>query len=412
MWIGAATTGAGVQMAEIVNVSQADLDAAKHRVRTARSVVVKVGSNVLVGGTSGVLNRRVFCGLVEQIANLLELPGRSVVLVTSGAVAAGRRMTGRQGARPESLAEKQALAAIGQPALMHMYAEEFRHFGRTIAQILVTREDLGDRDRFLNVRNTVRQLTELGSVVPIVNENDTVANDEIRFGDNDHLGALFTTVVGADLLIILSDVKAVYEADPNKDPAARPLSAIYADDPLLAAIAGPTASDGFGTGGMASKVRAGRKAAAFGVPTIIAPGREHDVLGRILAGESVGTMLVPHESRLNARKAWILFGSKAGGSIRVDRGAEVAIRSQGRSLLPSGVRSVVGEFPAGAPVGITNEDGVEIARGLAAYSAAELRAIAGHRSEEIATLLGFHNGDAAVHRDDLVPADEIEAVGS
>lgn len=399
-------------MSEIVNVSPADLESARQRVRAARSVVVKVGSNVLVGGTSGVINRRVFCGLVEQIANLLELPGRSVVLVTSGAVAAGRRMTGRQSARPESLAEKQALAAVGQPALMHMYAEEFRHFGRTIAQVLVTREDLGDRDRFLNVRSTVRQLSELGGVVPIVNENDTVANEEIKFGDNDHLAALFTTVVGADVLIILSDVKAVYEADPNREPAARPLTAVYADDPLLAAIAGPTSSEGFGTGGMASKVRAARKASAFGVPTIIAPGRDHDVLGRILSGEAVGTMLVPHETRLNARKAWILFGSKPGGQIRVDRGAEIAIRNQGRSLLPSGVRAVTGEFAAGSPVSIVNEDAVEIARGLTAYSSAELRRIAGHRSDEIAGLIGYHNGDVAVHRDDLVPAEEIEGSGS
>jgi glutamate 5-kinase len=392
-------------------VAESDANAARERLGRARSVVVKVGSNVLVGGGVGAINRRVFTALVESISNLMQMPDRRVVLVTSGAVALGRRRTGRSQVAgvEETLSVKQALAAVGQPSLMHLYSEEFAFYGRTVAQLLLTREDVDDRERFLSARSTLRELASMPGVLPIINENDTVANAEIRFGDNDQLAALVAGLVEADLLIILSDVAAIYDRNPSKHPDARPIGTVYADDPALLEIAEPPAAGSYGTGGMATKVRAARIAASYGTPTIIAAGRETDVLGRILGGDVVGTLVVPHGLTLTSRKAWIRFGTRPQGVISIDDGAETAVRGLGKSLLPKGITGVSGDFRAGAAVGIINPEGNEIARGLAAYSSDDLRRIQGHHSNEFNALLGFHNGDVAVHRDDLVLVDQLPA---
>jgi glutamate 5-kinase len=398
---------------EVEPVDAQVLTEARARIARAHRIIVKVGSSVLVGGSAGLIDRRIFCGLVETLALLTDVPHRRVVLVSSGAVAVGRRqaarLTGSAVGRPDTLAARQALASLGQPMLMHLYSEEFSFYAKKVAQVLMTRDDIANRERFLNARNTFRELEGFQDLVPIVNENDTVATEELRFGDNDQLAALLTTVVGADLLVILSDVRSVFDSDPTRNADARPIGAAYADDAALAAMAGPASDAGFGTGGMASKIRAARMAGSFGVPTIIAPGREPESIGRILSGEAgVGTILVPRDARLNARKAWIRFGSRPLGVISVDEGAERAIRTQGRSLLPTGIVGVTGEFGAGAAVELQGVGGVCFGRGLASYASAEIQKLLGARSEQITQRLGYSNGDAVVHRDDLVVIGERE----
>ena len=363
--------------------------------------VVKVGSSVLVGEAGDVLDRRAFCALVEALAKLVRA-GRRVVLVSSGAVAVGRRKRGVE--KPiggESLAVKQALAAIGQPLLMHHYAVEFGFYGVQVAQVLLGRQDLSERSRTLNARRTLRALSELGPIVPIINENDTVATDELKFGDNDHLAALVAQTLDADALIILSDVDAVYTADPRRDPTAERIAVAYADDPAMLAVAGPADALGAGTGGMASKLRAAAIAGARGVPTVIAPGRDPDALARLASGDAVGTLLVPLGASLSARKAWIAHGALSGGVLHVDAGACKAIQSEGRSLFPRGIVRVEGQFGEGDAVAIACDDSV-FAHGLVAYGAADLSRIVGARSGEIAAILGYSQGDAAIHRDDLV----------
>lgn len=408
-------------MLEVEPVSASEALSVRKRFGYARNVIVKIGSNALVGGGSGVINRRVFCSLVEQMADLAAVGNRSLVLVSSGAVALGRRtLEARRNVdsparrtmdaiapRPESLPHKQALAAIGQPALMHLYTQEFAFYGLGVAQVLLSRDDFGERDRFLNARNTFRELSEAGRLVPIVNENDTVSTEEIRFGDNDALAALLTSAVGADLLIILSDVASLCTDDPSRNPEAVRIGAVWSDDSALHEIAGTGSAEGYGTGGMASKVRAARMAGTGGVPTVVAAGREPEILRRILAGDDVGTVFVPRNATLPARKSWLRFASRPSGVLTIDPGAVAALREQGRSLLPRGVVAVTGEFRSGAAISIRGTDGVEIARGLSAYGSSELKRIAGRRSEEIAVVLGLHNGDEAVHRDDLVLVEEL-----
>ncbi len=412
-------------MLELENVTDDDVRAVRSRLGFARNIIVKVGSNVLVGGGAGVINRRVFCALVEQLADLATVADRRVTLVTSGAVALGRRTVHQRrsadaspvrrsqdaaAVRAETLAEKQALAALGQPALMNLYSQEFAFYGVGVAQVLLSREDFGERERFLNARTTFRELSELPSIVPIVNENDTVSTEEIRFGDNDALAAMLTSAVGADLLIVLSDVQGLFTADPARHAEARRVPVAYTDDAGLTELAGPSQNDGMGTGGMVSKVRAARMAGAWGVPTVVAPGREAEVLRRVMRGDDLGTLFVPRNARLPARKAWIRFVSRTTGVISVDDGAAGALRAQGRSLLPRGITGVTGDFRAGAAVAIQSETGREIARGIVNYGAADLKRIAGRRSEEIAGILGYQNGDEAVHRDDLVLIEELEGV--
>ena len=387
-----------------MNVSERDLEAARARVTGAQTLVIKIGSNVLVGSGGSAIARPTFCALVESLANIACVAGRRVVLVSSGAVALGRAVVGdsRQEGREEELAHKQALAALGQGALMHLYKEEFGFYGWNVAQVLVTRNDFSHRERFLNVRNTLRELARFSNVIPIVNENDTVANEELRFGDNDHLAAQISNVVGADALVILSDVSAIHTADPVLDPTATPIDVVYGDDPALAEIAGPSVGLSAGSGGMRSKVRAAKMACSFGVPTVIAAGRDHGALGRILSGQPTGSLVVPKATRLGARKAWIGFGSVPEGVVFVDDGAAAAISRGGTSLLPKGVVGLEGEFGCGAPVDVRANGGGVVARGLVAYSHIDLGAIAGRESSDIQPTLGYSNGAAVIHADDLV----------
>lgn len=375
--------------------------AARERLRAARTVVVKVGSSVLVGEGGDVLDRRAFCALVESLA-ALRREGRVVVLVTSGAVAVGRRQLGvtRDPARQESLATKQALAAVGQPALMHHYAQEFGFYGYRVAQILLSRRDLAERDRSLNARRTLRALADSPSVIPIVNENDSVATAELKFGDNDRLAALVAHTIDAEALIVLSDVDAVYDRDPRAHADAAPIGACYGDDPALVEVAGD-AESAVGTGGMASKLRAARIACDRGIVTLIAPGRDPWALARAVGGDGVGTMLLSRTPRLNAKKAWLAHGALSGGRVHVDAGARRALERDGRSLLPRGIVSVDGRFGEGDVVEVVC-DGDAFARGVSAYASADLERIVGLASSEIAAVLGFVSGDAAIHRDDLV----------
>lgn len=390
-------------MSNVIPVSTAHAELARHKVGAAQTVVVKVGSNVLVGNGSSVIDRPTFCGLVESLANVANVAGRRIILVTSGAVAVGRRALFGRSVPDErdTLAKLQALAAVGQPSLMHLYTREFEFYGMQVAQVLLTPYDLSERARFLNARRTLRALGRLDRVIPIVNENDTVAHDELRFGDNDNLAALVTNAVGADLLVILSDVDAVYDANPVDHPSARPISIAYGDDPALAELAGGPSAEGYGSGGMSSKVRAGRVACSSGVPTVIAPGRSAGILGRILSGEPVGTLLVPSGDRLSARKAWIGFSTSPTGELHVDAGAAAALRSRGTSLLPTGVTQVDGDFGVGEVVEVVDPNGTVVGRGLVAYAATDLIKIAGLPSRSIQSTLGFHNGDAVVHVDDF-----------
>lgn len=403
-----------IQVEPVAPATEAETRA---RLARAKRIVIKVGSNVLVGGSANLIDRHNFCAIVETIARLADVPGRHIVLVTSGAVAVGRRtiasMRRADEARTDTLSAKQALAAIGQPRLMHLYGEEFAFYGKQVAQVLLTRDDIANRERFLNARITFREMELVPSIIPIVNENDTVATEELRFGDNDQLAGLLTSVVGADLLIILSDVSAVFDADPTRDNSANPIAVAFADDPGLLSIAGPASQDGPGTGGMASKIRAARIAAGYGVPTIIGPGRELSGLGAALSGgPGFGTLLVPRDQQLGARKSWIKFGARPSGVISVDAGASRALRELGKSLLPSGLLGVSGDFGPGAAVDLQNEAGNTFARGLVAYSASEIRRLRGLRSEQIAETLGYSNGDAVIHRDDLVLLDETGTAGT
>ena len=382
-------------------VDERACSATREQLRQARRVVVKIGSNVLVGGGAGLVNRRVFCSLVEEIALLDRHPDRRIVLVTSGAIAVARRRLGID--KPpggEPLSRKQALAAIGQPALMHLYAGEFELYGKQVAQVLVSPENLGERERFLNARNTLRELADVPDVVPIINENDTTSTAEIRFGDNDHLSALVAPLVDADALIILSDVDALYTADPRVVHDAQRVDLAWADDPALRALAVPPDPNGPGSGGMSTKLKAARVAGANGIPTVIAPGRLPGVLQAVLNGEPVGTLFIPRE-RTSARKNWLAFASRPAGVLTVDAGARAALADQGRSLLSVGILSASGEFTAGATVDIASTDGAVFARGIAHYSSREIAVIAGQPSERISELLGYSNGGAVVHRDDL-----------
>lgn len=370
----------------------------------ARRLVIKIGSGVLVRG--GVrFDRGTFCRVVEQVAALVE-SGRHVAVVSSGAVALGR---GRLGglAKPDrqrSLPLLQAMAAVGQTTLMQLYDTELSHYGLRCGQLLLTRDDLDDRGRYLNARHTLRALWELGAV-PVINENDTVATDEIRVGDNDGLAARVASLIEADLLVILSDIDALYTANPRVDPEARPYDVVAAEDPALDACVSDThdARGGVGTGGMVTKLEAARIAARRAIPTLVMLGKAPERLPAALAGEQVGTLFVPSVARRKSgRKAWI--GTlRTHGRVLCDAGAERAVRERGTSLLPSGVVAVEGRFEAGEAVALCSaESGQEFARGLVAYRAADVERIAGARSAQIESLLGYHVADEVVHRDDLL----------
>jgi glutamate 5-kinase len=366
-------------------------------VASARCLIVKVGSSLVTNDGRG-LDHAAVARWAVQIAQLRRA-GRDVVLVSSGAIAEGVKRLGWS-ARPSTMHELQAAAAVGQMGLVQAYESAFAKFGLQTAQILLTHDDLADRRRYLNARSTLRTLLSLG-VVPIINENDTVTTDEIRFGDNDTLGALVTNLIEADVLILLTDQDGLYTADPRKDPAATLVAVARAGDAQLEAMAGGVGS-AMGRGGMLTKVLAAKRAARSGASTVIASGREDDVLVRLAAGEDIGTALLAEPVTLAARKQWLADHVQLAGRLRLDAGAVRALAHDGKSLLPIGVVAVEGEFERGEVVGCLDADGREIARGLVNYSAQETARILRRPSSEIAAILGYVDEPELIHRDNLV----------
>jgi glutamate 5-kinase len=364
--------------------------------------VVKLGSAVFLNQARR-LDRPVFTALVEDVAALLQR-GKRVTLVSSGAVALGRDHMGWPDDDRGSIPSLQAFAAVGQSRLMQMYAAEFAHHGHKIAQVLFSRADLDDRRRFLNARMTLNRLHGLG-VVPIVNENDTVATEELRFGDNDRLAAMTCGLVGADLLVILSDVEGILEVEEVAGGGRRfgeRISRIAADDPHLAEIAGPSIS-GVGRGGMASKVQAAEIAARMGVPSIIGPGKRRGVLQSVADMADIGTLITADDAgALAGKKVWLGAGARPVGRVLCDAGAVRALTRRGASLLPSGVVAVEGDFAEGSVIELADADGEVFGRGLSVYGSDDIELIAGRHSDEIEGILGFRILDTIVHRDGLV----------
>jgi glutamate 5-kinase len=368
------------------------------RIERAKRLIVKVGSALVTNNGAG-LDLGALQEWARQIA-ALRAEGREVLLVSSGAIAAGMQRLGWI-ARPHAMHELQAAAAVGQMGLAQAYEGAFSGYGLVCAQVLLTHEDLADRTRYLNARSTLSTLMELG-VVPVINENDTVVYEEIKFGDNDTLGALVANLTEADCLIILTDQNGLYTADPRKDPAATLISEGDADDARFEAMAGGAGS-GISRGGMITKVRAARRAARSGADTVIASGREPDVLLRLVRGEALGSYLKAGSSPLAARKQWLADHLQMVGTVTLDEGAARALR-QGRSLLPVGVIDVQGQFERGAVVACRDAQGNELARGLINYSASETRRIARRASSEIEALLGYIDTEELIHRDNMVLA--------
>ena len=364
--------------------------------KNARRLVVKVGSSLVTNRGLG-LDETAISRWAGQIAGLRKM-GREVVLVSSGAIAAGMQRLGWK-KRPHALHELQAAAAVGQMGLIQAYESCFRKHQLTTSQILLTHEDLADRKRYLNARSTLRTLLALG-VVPIINENDTVAIDEIRFGDNDTLAALVTNLIEADALIILTDQAGLYDKDPRKDPTASLIAEARADDPALEAMAGGVGSD-IALGGMLTKVLAARRAARSGARTVIASGHEENVLTRLAGGEKLGTQLVAERATLAARKQWLADHLQVRGTLTLDAGAVKALQADGKSLLPIGVIEASGEFERGEVVSCLDETRREIARGLVNYSAEETRRILRAPSSEIEARLGYVDEPELIHRDNL-----------
>ncbi|MEK6550964.1 MAG: glutamate 5-kinase [Pseudomonadota bacterium] len=362
----------------------------------ARRVVVKIGSSLLTDDGRG-LNRQALDGWVDELSALVGR-GLKLLLVTSGAVASGMQRLGVK-QRPHALHELQAMAAVGQMGLVQAYESSFQRHGLHTAQVLLTHEDFVDRERYLNVRSTFRTLLDFG-VVPVINENDTVATDEIRFGDNDTLAALVANLVEADVLIILTDQEGLYETDPRTAIGAVLVPEGNAGDARLLAMAGDAGT--LGRGGMRSKLMAAEKAARSGAITVIAPGRRERVVTRVLAGESIGTCLSPAQGRVAARKQWLAGQLRVSGRLTLDAGAVRVLREGGKSLLPVGVKAVEGSFPRGELVSCHDPEGREVARGLVNYSAEETRRILGQPSERIETLLGYVDGPELIHRDNMV----------
>jgi glutamate 5-kinase len=365
--------------------------------KKVRRVVVKIGSSLISSKRHGLDEKRLAAYASE--AARLRKSGREIVLVSSGAIVSGLEKLGVRD-RPKGLREKQAAAAVGQCRLMWAYEKSFDARGLKVGQVLLTQEDLRDRKRFLNSRNTLSTLLELG-VIPIINENDTVAVEEIQFGDNDHLAASVAHLVDADLLIILSDVEGLYTENPRRNPEARLISTIAEITPEIEARAETTAGEE-GVGGMASKILAAKKVAALGVPTVIASGREPRVLSRILQGDSIGTIVLPRDQRLNSRKHWIAHTLPSKGRLVLDDGAVEAIVRRGKSLLPAGIRGVEGRFEAGDAVTCADRTGREVAKGLINYASPEMTRIQGAHTADLQKILGRKDYDEAIHRDNLV----------
>lgn len=366
-------------------------------IANSKRLVVKVGSSLVTNSGAG-LDHQAIATWAAQIAALKAM-GREVVLVSSGAIAEGMQRLGWK-KRPSAVHELQAAAAVGQMGLVQVYETCFRKHGLHTAQILLTHDDLADRKRYLNARSTLRTLLEL-NVIPIINENDTVITEEIRFGDNDTLGALVTNLIDADALVILTDQTGLYSADPRKDPTATLVGEARAGDPALETMAGGAGSD-IGSGGMLTKILAAKRAARSGAHTVIAWGREPDVLIRLAQGEAIGTQLIAGEMKTVARKQWLADHLQVGGKLTLDDGAVNALRKEGKSLLPIGVTAISGDFERGEVVTCLDAKGREIARGLVNYSAQETQKILRHASTEIESVLGYVDEPELIHRDNLV----------
>lgn len=369
----------------------------RDKVTGAQRWVVKIGSALLTADGRG-LDRGAMAVWVEQMV-ALRRAGVELVLVSSGAVAAGMSRLG-WATRPSAIHELQAAAAVGQMGLVQAWESSFGEHGLHTAQVLLTHEDLSDRKRYLNARTTLRTLVELGAI-PVINENDTVATDEIRFGDNDTLAALVANLVEADLLVILTDRDGMFDADPRNNPDAQLIFEARADDPTLDAVAGGTGG-ALGRGGMQTKLRAARLAARSGAYTMIVGGRIERVLDRLKAGERLGTLLSPERGLLAARKQWLAGHLQMRGTLTLDAGAVKALTVDGKSLLPVGVRAVEGSFRRGEMVACVGPDGQEVARGLANYAAAEAQKIVGLPTDRIEAVLGYIDEPELVHRDNLV----------
>ncbi len=367
-------------------------------IKNARRWVVKVGSSLLTNDGQG-LDTTLIQGWVDQIAELCR-SGVEVILVSSGAVSEGIKRLGWSH-RPHALHELQAAAAVGQMGVIQVYESAFQRQDMCTAQILLSHGDLADRQRYLNARSTLRTLLSLG-VVPVINENDTVAVEEIRFGDNDTLAGLVANLIEADLLVILTDQEGMYDLDPNQHPEAKLIHEAHAGDPLLEQQAAGGGVGKWGRGGMLTKVKAASHAARSGTPTIIASGRTTGVLDQIAAGDEVGTLIVPTQAPLDARKRWLAGQLQVRGKFVLDEGAARVLLESGRSLLSIGVKAVEGHFERGEVVTCINEQGQEIARGLVNYNADEARKIMGRSSHDIEAILGYVDEPELIHRDNMV----------
>ncbi len=364
-----------------------------------KKIVIKVGTRLLTYKT-GKLNLGIIETLVRQMADLKN-QGKDVVLVSSGAVGAGIGKLGLK-RKPVSTQEKQAVAAVGQGLLIQFYEKLFSEYGHIVAQVLLTREDLDNRKRYINSRNTLLHLLKFGAI-PIINENDTISTDEIElgFGDNDRLSALVATLIDADLLLILTDIDGLYTANPRYNPNAYCISFVEEITPEIKNFAGKT-EEILAKGGMITKIEAAEIVMASGIDMVIANGRQENIIKRILEGEETGTFFCSKQGHLRSRKRWIAFAQKSKGVINIDHGAELALTEEGKSLLPAGVISFEGTFSRGEMVSVYNPHGEEIARGLVNYSAEELRQITGCKSDEIESILGYTGHKEVIHRDNLV----------
>lgn len=373
-------------------------EASREALKKAKRIVIKVGTSTITYA-NGKRNFSQIDRLAREISDL-QNQGKEMILVTSGAVAVGVDRMGLPG-KPKTIPGKQAAAAVGQGVLMHTYEKFFADYGQIVAQVLITKTEAIDRHRYTNTRNTFMELMRQ-RVIPIVNENDVVALDELKIGDNDNMSALVAGIVDADLVIILSDVDGLYTANPQTHPDAFIVPEVAEITPEIEASAGGVGS-ARGTGGMATKIQAAKAATSSGIHLVIASGTEKNAITRVLQGEELGTLFVSRENRLQFRKRWLAFGAKIAGSIVVDEGCAKAIRKAGGcSILPAGVFAVQGEFLPGSTVSVIDKDAHELARGLVHYSSAELEQIKGCNSGEIANILGHKNFDEVIHRDDLV----------
>ncbi|MDS1029419.1 glutamate 5-kinase [Bacillota bacterium LX-D] len=373
------------------------MDNSNHEIlKNLTRIVVKVGTSSLTHRT-GKLNLFRLEKLIRQLADLAN-QGKQVILVSSGAVGAGIGKIGLK-SRPKTIPEKQAAAAVGQGVLMHMYEKIFAEYGQIVGQVLLTREDLADRKRYLNARHTLFSLLQYG-VIPIVNENDTVAVEEIRLGDNDTLSALVACLVDADLLVLLSDIEGLYDGNPQKDANAHLLPFVQEINAEIEALAGGAGSE-FGTGGMNTKIQAAKMAMNSGIPMVIADSKREDVLRQIVMGNCPGTLFAPKDTPLHTKKRWIAYGSSIQGKITVDAGAQDVLMNDGKSLLPIGITKIEGNFEAGNVVSILDLAGHEFARGIVNYGSEEIEKIKGKNTTEIHKILGYKDYDEVIHRDNL-----------